>query len=1220
MVSLIPPTMQHLLPATVRRNDSVRRSARITSLRATTSKLASANHGHIELKGNLVYENLECKLSSTAQPHFSEDDKTPPEQFQRTNLPHSAVCNVSMPPNGGIEAPTPTYKFKHSTRTSNTYEDFERDQRPRLLLPQPNDKKAWAELDGVLHDALHIVFNKNLFSTYGSTTELSTKFDNWLYEFLRGRCGIQEPTTSNPPPLPNRKHRGLERLRQQKNECRASFKALKKAGLQESDTAKLCKRYWLKLIRSHNRLRWAVQARKRQWAKVNAERQFKKNPVDFSKKLFSGQRKNGVPSFDKETGQTYFKEMYRDEERSHDFTPLEGMKRPPPPNHAFFEKPPTFKELKRSVRSKRNGAAAGLNALTYVLYKRCNSVLRTLYNILLHVFDKKDVPADWAAAFVVLLQKSDDLSKPEEFRPIAITNTVGKIFFSIISDRLQKFMVKNRYINSGIQKGFLFGVPGCIEHSFALHEALSKASTEKRAIVISWIDLANAYGSVRHNLIQFALNWYHVPESIQHLIFDYYEKLCAKVTTKAWSTGFFGFDIGLFQGCVLSTILFDCVFNLLLDFLSVLEEKNKFIIQKSLNISSFTKAYADDLCITTRTPAGHQRALDRTNVWLDWTITMKAKPKKCVSLAFRQFRRGAESTRGFVPVKSTIYSPYDPKLSIAGKPINFILQPAESGNEFKASHFKFLGRWFSVHLHEEDVKKKFKKEFFECMEIVNRAPVNGFMKIWIYQHFVLGMVSWPLFVQDFCRSFVQAEISSPTGVYLKKWAGLFHSAEVGTLYRQRTNLGLGLTSPILLFEKLQVIRCHLLANSPDVHISTLYKLRKDKEQEETGRVFRSTRLASESESMVSHQLQFQAAEPGDRRGLGHGLYQANPSLPERRVLCTKAVTKLNEESFSTHAVSLARQGCWTKWWEKTSSFDFSWNNMIYGPGPRVLSFVLNAYINSLPTPDMLSLMYTKVSDLCKLCNQRGTLHHILVNCDKALIDKRYTWRHDSVLATLLQAIQPVLLAHNEDPPQPAPPPSISYSFVKSGTKTFTKRPSPPRPSLLGTASDWKLLIDFDKKKIVFPSHIYGTDERPDIVLWSDSLREVIIVELTCPAEEGIEAAAIRKKARYLPLKEAINASKTKYPWTARVLTIEAGARGFVANSMHAFLKKIGFTSSQARKVCKYVSEVTARCSYGIWLSRSIPTWNSSRQLVVPNSEDFVSPPPLTIRPELSYRS
>ena len=98
-------------------------------------------------------------------------------------------------------------------------------------------------------------------------------------------------------------------------------------------------------------------------------------------------------------------------------------------------------------------------------------------------------------------------------------------------------------------------------------EALKEAKEHQRQIVISWLDLANAYGSVRHNLIQFALNWYHLPPIIQELIFDYYEKLCAMVISKGWSTGFFLLDIGLFQGCVLSTILFDCVFQLLLDFL-----------------------------------------------------------------------------------------------------------------------------------------------------------------------------------------------------------------------------------------------------------------------------------------------------------------------------------------------------------------------------------------------------------------------------------------------------------------------------------------------------------------------------------------------------------------------------------------------------------------------------------------------------------------------------
>ena len=147
-------------------------------------------------------------------------------------------------------------------------------------------------------------------------------------------------------------------------------------------------------------------------------------------------------------------------------------------------------------------------------------------------------------------------------------------------------MRKNGYINSGTQKGFLFGVPGCIEHSFALVEALRQASAEKRAIVTTWIDLANAYGSVRHNLIQFALNWYHAPESIQELIHNYYEKLCAKITTKSWSTNFFDFDIGLFQGCVLSTILFDCVFNLLLDFLCNMEEELGFVVERELSLSS----------------------------------------------------------------------------------------------------------------------------------------------------------------------------------------------------------------------------------------------------------------------------------------------------------------------------------------------------------------------------------------------------------------------------------------------------------------------------------------------------------------------------------------------------------------------------------------------------------------------------------------------------------
>ena len=54
--------------------------------------------------------------------------------------------------------------------------------------------------------------------------------------------------------------------------------------------------------------------------------------------------------------------------------------------------------------------------------------------------------------------------------------------------------------------------------------------------------------------------------------------------------------------------------------------------------------------------------------------------------------------------------------------------------------------------------------------------------------------------------------------------------------------------------------------------------------------------------------------------------------------------------------------------------------------------------------------------------------------------------------------------------------------------------------------------DLDKQ-LKFPKEVIPTSLRPDIVLWSISMRTVIMVELTVPWEEGMEAAFERKKAK-----------------------------------------------------------------------------------------------------------
>ena len=127
--------------------------------------------------------------------------------------------------------------------------------------------------------------------------------------------------------------------------------------------------------------------------------------------------------------------------------------------------------LLKSAKRKRSGAAPGLNGLTYVPYKKCTALLKFVVKLGRKIWKKKDIPADWARAYIILLAKSEDLKSLSEFRPIAITLTVGKIFFSVISDRLQFFMIQNQNITRDLQTGFLFGVPACLEHLFTLIEA-----------------------------------------------------------------------------------------------------------------------------------------------------------------------------------------------------------------------------------------------------------------------------------------------------------------------------------------------------------------------------------------------------------------------------------------------------------------------------------------------------------------------------------------------------------------------------------------------------------------------------------------------------------------------------------------------------------------------------------------------------------------------------
>ena len=115
-------------------------------------------------------------------------------------------------------------------------------------------------------------------------------------------------------------------------------------------------------------------------------------------------------------------------------------------------------------------------------------------------------------------------------------------------------------------------------------------------------------------------------------------------------------------------------------------------------------------------------------------------------------------------------------------------------------------------------------------------------------------------------------------------------------------------------------------------------------------------------------------------------------------------------------------------------------------------------------------------------------------------------------------------------------------------------------------------------------------------------RHVILLELTCCAEEGFEAAKLRKEVRYHELVESINLAQS---WKARLLTIEVGARGLVGNGTFRAFVKLGFSFQAARRLCNTLSTVVARCSYAIYLAHNSQAWSHNSDLIVVEAGDEV---------------
>ena len=125
-----------------------------------------------------------------------------------------------------------------------------------------------------------------------------------------------------------------------------------------------------------------------------------------------------------------------------------------------------------------------------------------------------------------------------------------------------------------------------------------------------------------------------------------------------------------------------------------------------------------------------------------------------------------------------------------------------------------------------------------------------------------------------------------------------------------------------------------------------------------------------------------------------------------------------------------------------------------------------------------------------------------------MTQRQFRWRHDNVLREVADWLEVERKKERRRNPK-----QHHINFVKPGETA--KAQLTQKTSILDGTTGWNIEVDLGKN-LAFPGMV-KTNFRPEIVLWSETGKKLILIELTVPWETRCEEAYERKNAKYTDL-------------------------------------------------------------------------------------------------------
>ena len=508
-----------------------------------------------------------------------------------------------------------------------------KESRKKIKWPPANNKGAWQDFDNDICEIIQSATKGDVERRLSFMTTIITSLASERFGFVETRQP-RRPYTAN---------RRVNKMKDLRKEIRSLKKLYRRASIEERQPLKELRGILRGELKTLRRAEWHRRRRKER-SKKRAN--FLSNPFGFARTLL-GEKRNGNLEASEEEINNHLRDTMSDPAKDQNMGINNRLIHQKPPVVQYDTRLPTWKEMQEVVRATRSASAPGPSGVPYIVHKRCKGVLEILWKILRVIWRRGKIVEQWRFAEGVWIPKEEGSKLLDQFRLISLLNSESKIFFSLLSRRLSDFFLGNGYIDTSVQKGGVAGMPGCLEHTGVLTQLLREAKENKGDLTVLWLDLANAYGSIPHKLVEEALTRHHVPPSVCDLIADYYRnfrlRTCSSSVTSEWQT----LEKGIITGCTMSAVLFSLTMNMLV---KAAEVECRGPLSRSGVRQSPIRAYMDDLTVTTTSVMGGRwllKGLERNMTW----ARMYFKPAKSRSLVLKK-GKVMEKVRFTVTVES----------------------------------------------------------------------------------------------------------------------------------------------------------------------------------------------------------------------------------------------------------------------------------------------------------------------------------------------------------------------------------------------------------------------------------------------------------------------------------------------------------------------------------------------------------------------------------------